>query len=385
MRNRTWRWAAGILAAAVCSVALPGGAEAPSDIEVEASSDAAAEPGAVSSGVTEESAVTASDAAAEPGAASSDVTEESAATASDAPQELDTASSEDVAQGFMYAELANIEFGFSSGAGAWGTWMVIYSDGSFQGEYHDSEMGDMGEGYPHGSVYQSTFYGKLGEPEQVNDYTYSAKVLSMELAQEAGTEEIRDEIRYVYTDPHGMSGTDEILIYLPQTPLDELPENLFGAVSMSGDPAKERKTLDMYVLYNEAEYAGFRGFETEDLVSQKRAELEETEEIAAPLLDALNDSRLDQASRNEASGELYRIWDDKLNAVWRELMEQLDGEAKERLMDQELQWIEYKEAKIKAAGEEYGESSMRPLAENLKGAKLTRFRVYSLLSYYGYR
>ena len=344
MRNRTWRWAAGILAAAVCSVALPGGAEAPSDIEVEASSDVAAEPGA----------------------ASSDVAEESTATASDAPQELDTASSEDVAQGFTYAELANIEFGFSSGAGAWGTWMVIYSDGSFQGEYHDSEMGDMGEGYPHGTVYQSTFYGKLGEPEPV-------------------LEEIRDEIRYVYTDPYGMSGTDEILIYLPQTPLDELPENLFVAVSMSGDPAEERKTLDMYVLYNEAAYAGFRGFETEDLVSQKRAELEETEEIAAPLLDALNDSRLDQASRNEASGELYRVWDDKLNAVWRELMEQLDGEAKERLMDQELQWIEYKEAKIKAAGEEYGESSMRPLAENLKGAKLTRFRVYSLLSYYGYR
>ena len=45
------------------------------------------------------------------------------------------------------------EFFFRSGAGAWRTIITLNRDGTFTGSYLDSEMGESGEGYPHGSAY----------------------------------------------------------------------------------------------------------------------------------------------------------------------------------------------------------------------------------------
>ena len=53
------------------------------------------------------------------------------------------------------------EFSFLSGAGAWRTVMTLNRDGTFTGWYLDSEMGEIGKGYPHGSAYTCTFSGKF--------------------------------------------------------------------------------------------------------------------------------------------------------------------------------------------------------------------------------
>ena len=39
-------------------------------------------------------------------------------------------------------------FYFSSGAGGWATELKVYADGTFEGHYYDSDMGDRGNGYP---------------------------------------------------------------------------------------------------------------------------------------------------------------------------------------------------------------------------------------------
>ena len=54
-------------------------------------------------------------------------------------------------EGFAFSELSNVQFWFSSGAGAWGTDLNIAEDGTFEGVYSDSDMGDTGEAY-HPSV-----------------------------------------------------------------------------------------------------------------------------------------------------------------------------------------------------------------------------------------
>lgn len=48
----------------------------------------------------------------------------------------------------LFSELKNTVFTFSSGAGAWGTELHIRADGSFSGQYQDSNMGETGEGHP---------------------------------------------------------------------------------------------------------------------------------------------------------------------------------------------------------------------------------------------
>lgn len=61
---------------------------------------------------------------------------------------------------------------FTSGAGGWGTSLKIAADGSFEGSYHDSNMGETESGYSRGTVYYCNFSGKFPEPEPVNEVTY---------------------------------------------------------------------------------------------------------------------------------------------------------------------------------------------------------------------
>ena len=41
---------------------------------------------------------------------------------------------------FSFADLRRLQFRFSSGAGAWSTLLAVRPDGSFYGEYHDTDM-----------------------------------------------------------------------------------------------------------------------------------------------------------------------------------------------------------------------------------------------------
>lgn len=88
-------------------------------------------------------------------------------------------------------------FSYGSGAGAWSEELILNDDGTFMGEYRDSDMGVTGADYPNGTVYVRKFHGKFTEPEMINEYSYSMSVEFMELVQEEGTGYIEDGVRYV--------------------------------------------------------------------------------------------------------------------------------------------------------------------------------------------
>ena len=160
----------------------------------------------------------------------------------------------------IFKELENLEFYFSSGAGGWRTILHIDKYGNFQGQYSDSEMGSIGEGYPKGTYYICDFSGKFGEPVKVNEYTYSMKIEEIQSEKEEDTEEIIDEIMYYYSIPYGLDGTKEVLLYLPGAPILELPEEYMGWVwSSMTDP--EAKELPFYGIYNAKEQNGFSSYE----------------------------------------------------------------------------------------------------------------------------
>ena len=60
---------------------------------------------------------------------------------------------------------------FCSGAGAWA--ITLNNDGSFEGNYHDSDMGFSGEGYPHGTIYICKFGGTFDNIRKIDDNTYA--------------------------------------------------------------------------------------------------------------------------------------------------------------------------------------------------------------------
>ena len=113
--------------------------------------------------------------------------------------------------------------------------------------------------------------------------------------------------------------------------------------------------------------------------------LEEAEKEAETLERKLQeDLSLTQADMNELSYEIYMVWDDALNELWKALKDSLDEESMESLLEEQRAWITEKEAEVKQAGEEVGGGSLAPLVSNQRAAELTRVRVYVLAGYLGY-
>ncbi len=149
-------------------------------------------------------------------------------------------------------------FIFSSGAGAWGSSLTLNPDGTFTGSYHDSEMGEMDEDYPNGTVYQSEFSGKFGNVEKINDWSYALTLTEVTTADEVGTEWIENGIRFVAAEAFGLVGGTEFILYTPEAPTAELAEEF-----LSWNPGgyiwieEKHETLERYALRNLATEDGF--------------------------------------------------------------------------------------------------------------------------------
>lgn len=116
-------------------------------------------------------------------------------------------------------------FYFSSGAGGWGTELYLNEDGSFTGYFHDSNMGEIGDENPNGTVYTCDFTGKFDIAERLDMYTYSVKLLELTLDRPEGEYWIEDGVKFVSSTPYGLENTDSFLIYLPNTPVNLLAED----------------------------------------------------------------------------------------------------------------------------------------------------------------
>lgn len=277
---------------------------------------------------------------------------------------------------FSFADLKNVEFWFGSGAGGWSTVLTIKEDGSFFGEYADSEMGSFGEDYPNGTVYQCMFNGRFTEPVKVNDYTYSMRIAEISYENEVDTEESRDGLKYVYCEPYGLSDAENILIYLPGTPTEEIPEECLGWLTGSGSFSADEKELPFYALNNESQQ---EGFSSRNIVDDIQADLTYMEERSAELERVLENEPLTQAEYNEKAEELYVMWDELLNRIWIVLDQTKDAEFMEALTVEEREWIAEKEKAVEEAAAEVEDGSMEPMVRNLKAVELTKERVYELI------
>jgi hypothetical protein len=154
-----------------------------------------------------------------------------------------------------------LEMRFASGAGAWGTVLTLNQDGSFNGEFSDSDMGDSGDDYPKGTVYLCDFAGQFTDIQQIDDHTYSLTLENLTITTENEEEEwIEDGIRYVASTPYGFEDGKDFLFYTPETPVEGLSEEFLWwwpnwnyQTVYSQDP----DTLSCYGLQNLATDQGF--------------------------------------------------------------------------------------------------------------------------------
>lgn len=125
--------------------------------------------------------------------------------------------------------------------------------------------------------------------------------------------------------------------------------------------------------------------ETENVTQETSVQkvLEDAESKASAMQKKLQeDPSLTQADMNTLSYEIYQVWDDVLNELWKSLKSTLDEETMDSLLEEQRAWINEKEEEVKQAGEEVSGGSIAPLVANQRAAELTRTRVYELASYF---
>mgnify|MGYP004652749203 FL=1 len=152
-------------------------------------------------------------------------------------------------------------FSFMSGAGGWSTELTINPDGSFTGNYYDSDMGDSGDGYD-ATEYVSTFHGKFKNIRKKDDYTYVMQIdtLETEETQDTWIEETGyGKVRYVASPPYGLYGGTNFELYLPGTPVSSLSAEYIDWVRTPMALDENATTLPGYGLYNVEEQNGFFG------------------------------------------------------------------------------------------------------------------------------
>jgi len=93
---------------------------------------------------------------------------------------------------------------------------------------------------------------------------------------------------------------------------------------------------------------------------------------------SLSEDALTQHDMNMKSEELYILWDDALNDLWGELKKAMPEGEFDALTEEQLAWIEEKEAAVREAGAEFEGGSIYPLIVNGEASRITEERVYEL-------
>lgn len=285
-----------------------------------------------------------------------------------------------------FDDLEGYEFLFSSGAGGWGTFLYIHEDGSFEGSYEDSDMGDVDDAYPNGTRYQSVFLGKLSALERVNDYTYKTRIEELHLENEVseGTEGvIIDGTRVFYSEPYGLEGADSLLIYTPDAPISELPTDYYEWACRMTD-LTDGDQLGVLGIYNETALEGFVGsynayFKEGEHVNLAMQAYRNTQIASDNIKYILENNLLDQQQLSDISSRLYKNWDKTLNELWNILKDNMTEEEYKTLLSSENDWIASKLAAMEEAGKKLEGGSLAAMEENMVGATMTEERCGYLI------
>lgn len=158
--------------------------------------------------------------------------------------------------GAIFKDMAGKQFQFRSGAGVWTVSFTVNADGSLSGSYY-SFTTVTGSGFPNGTARVCEFSGRLENPKKISGSEYSVQLSALEYKDPVGKTWIKDGVKYMVTDPNGLSKAKELRIYLPDSATSGLPKNFISTVGGPNGWSKPPAKLPFWGIYNVNEKIGF--------------------------------------------------------------------------------------------------------------------------------
>lgn len=275
----------------------------------------------------------------------------------------------------LFSTLSKYSYSFSSGAGGWSTELYIEKNGDFHGMYHDSEMGAIGDDYPDGEYYFSSFSGTFTGISKIDDLTYELTYDEINYKNEVGTTEIIDGMKYIYSEAYGLAPGTTFKVYLPGTEVSTLSEEVMSWVHFDIGDAK---TLETPVIENVDEMEAFSSWER--LSAKEEAEMELSNYKTS--YDYYNENlqnAMTTLDMSKAANSMYKAADDCLNSIWTIVKYSVSEDEFASILDEQRNWINEKEAKIKELSTDSG--SLGPVDASITAADMTFERCEKLIEY----
>ena len=228
-----------------------------------------------------------------------------------------------------FADLSKRRFDFCSGVGGWSEEFIIEKDGSFRGNFHDSDMGDTGEGYDEGTFYCCSYSGHFTDLTKINDYTYEMKLAEIVYNETVDTSEISANTRYIYTDSYCLGGTDTFTIYLPGTPLSELSQEVRNWLSLAMESEME---LTMIAIVDKTNEYGIYSVERPEPLEEAMMTFNSYKESYDYYGELLTEADT-TVEMVECTGSMYEVSDKCLNEIWNIIRYNVDEEEFEKILE----------------------------------------------------
>jgi uncharacterized protein YecT (DUF1311 family) len=280
-----------------------------------------------------------------------------------------------VAEDSMFLELSNYGYVFMSGAGGWSMVFKIEKDGYFHGSYHDSEMGSYGEGYEDGTVYVSEFTGHFSEPVKVDEkddyYAYEMTILDISYENEVGTEEIKNNIKYIYSEAYGLVGTEKFFIYPSGTPVDVFSDEVMWWLDHS---VGDRSRIETPIIVNVDQEEGICSYVRSTVANEAIEIYADAEATYFWLAQELTEAET-TADMLDFANRQYETVDDCLNDLWILVKYNTDETEYQKMLEEQRAWLKERDAAAPLSTEDGGTLAAVDYAQNMAEMTMDRCKV----------
>lgn len=259
-----------------------------------------------------------------------------------------------------FEDLSKKQFEFSSGAGGWGENFRIERDGYFTGNFHDSDMGDIGEGYDGGTIYVCSYTGHFTDLKKISDYAYEMKLQDITYHDEQGMEKIVDDTRYIYTTSYCLGDSDTFRVYLPNTPLKEFSEEVLSWLTMAN--GGESEVLTMYAIVDEKNGYGIYSYDRLPVAEDAVMTFDNYKMSYDYYEQKMATEDMTTVELSMCSKEQSEISDECLNYLWNLVRYQVDEDRFEDILEQQRSWIKERDQEAEAASAEFEGGTFAPIA-----------------------
>ncbi|QFJ55447.1 lysozyme inhibitor LprI family protein [Pseudobutyrivibrio xylanivorans] len=277
-----------------------------------------------------------------------------------------------------FEDLSKYSFSFYSGAGGWSDDFNVEKDGYFHGYYHDSDMGDIGDGYPDGTRYYCEYEGHFENIQKIDEYTYKMHMKDINVINNDG-EFLADGVKYIPVTPYALNNADEIEIYMPGKPVAEIDDEIKTWLFVGYQ--EQQDSLENLALVNVNENQGITSYTRmtpkEDAESTYNTYKESYDYYAGLLSEAATTADMVEATSNQ-----IRVSDECLNYIWRLIKYNTDEATFNKALEEQRQWLKDRDAQAAKDSAEYDGGTFASVAYNDTFASMTIKRCEELLKYF---